>query len=251
MKVYHEGDTTKEALIFFNPMGTDFNFWKRNFPLELYKKYDVLFFDYSGFNSEYFSQINLSETGRLIKKEILSSINKPMHFCGYSYGGMIVQELLKEEYSNLQSIILIATQNCLKPYDKEISRLLKEVISVDMLLYCRMLSFLSHGPSVLNNNQLFPLQMLYNIKTSTKSSAPIIQQLEQISKINKIDFPPCLIPSLYMYGENDRMIRSDTPLEMKNIFKDLEIIKFSGSSHMIDLDLIYEKIVVFLNNIPK
>lgn len=198
MKVYHEGDTTKEALIFFNPMGTDFSFWKKKFPLELYKKYDVCFFDYSGFNSDYFPQVNLSDTGELIKKEILSGISKPMHFCGYSYGGMVVQELLKEEYPNLQSIILIATQNSLTPYDKEVPRVLKDAINVDPFLYCRMLSLLSYASSVLNTNQLFPLQMLFNIKSSTISSAPIIQQLEQISKTNKIEFPPCVIPTLYM-----------------------------------------------------
>ena len=54
-----------------------------------------------------------------------------------------------------------------------------------------------------------------------------------------------------MYGENDRMIRSDTPTEMENKFKDLKIIKFSSSSHMIDLDLIYKKIVIFLNKIHR
>lgn len=248
MRVYHEGDTTKEALIFFNPMGTDFNFWKKKFPLELYKKYEVCFFDYSGFNSNYLPQANLSDTAEMIKNEILSGINKPMHFCGYSYGGMVVQELLKEQYSNLQSVILIATQNCLTPYDKEVSRVLKDVINVDLLLYCRMLSLLSQTPSVLNTNQLFPLQMLFNINSSTISLSPIIQQLEQLSKINKIDFPPCLTSSLYMYGENDRMIRSDTPMEMKNKFKDLKVIKFSGASHMIDLDLIYKEIIIFLNN---
>lgn len=249
MNIYHEGDITKEALLFFNPMGTDTNFWRKNFPIELYKKYDVIFFDYSGFNSEFLKQTTIFETAQWVKNTILSGIDKPMHFCGYSYGGMVIQELIKEEFKNLKSIILIATQNRLTYYDKELPRTLKDVIHLDLLLYCRMLTLFSHAPSVLNANPIFPLQMLFNLNSSTASPAPIIQQLEQICMIDRIVLSPRLIPTLYMYGEHDRMIKADTAIEFNKIFENLNVIKFSDSYHMIDQDLINCEIINFLNKI--
>ena len=143
----------------------------------------------------------------MIKNELLNQIDKPFHFCGYSYGGMVVQELLKHSYSNLRSVILIASQNIMTFYDKEINRTLHQILSTDELLFCRLLTILSYDPSFINKNNMFYLQLFLSLKLSPFSSRAISQQLNQMMQIDKIDFPVLKIPSLYIYEENDRMLK--------------------------------------------
>lgn len=248
MKLYKKGENNSEAIIFFNPMGTSNTFWQRMLPKELYDKYEIILFDYPGFNSDFRIQKTVSETSKMIKNELLNQIDKPFHFCGYSYGGMVVQELLKHSYSNLRSVILIASQNIMTFYDKEINRTLHQILSTDELLFCRLLTILSYDPSFINKNNMFYLQLFSSLKLSPFSSRAISQQLNQMMQIDKIDFPVLKIPSLYVYGENDRMLKDYSEQEIIKLLPDIEIIKIPKSSHILNGDLLFEKILSFLNN---
>lgn len=228
-------------------MGTSKAFWESMIPQELYDKYEIILFDYPGFSSDFIIQKTLYDTSKLIQNELLDHLRKPVHFCGYSYGGMIVQELLKYSHSNLRSVILISSQNMLTFYDKELNRILYRIISTDELLFCRLLTVLSYDPIFINENSLFYVQLFSNLKLSPFSSAAISQQLNQMLQIDKIDFPVLRIPSLYIYGENDRMLKLNSVLEISKLLPDIEMIKFPESSHMLDGSLLFEKILFFLN----
>jgi hypothetical protein len=42
MNIYRKGGDKLEAIIFFNPMGTNKDFWSSLIPAELYDKYEIL-----------------------------------------------------------------------------------------------------------------------------------------------------------------------------------------------------------------
>ncbi|WP_024996985.1 alpha/beta fold hydrolase [Bacteroides graminisolvens] len=248
MNIYRKGGDKLEAIIFFNPMGTNKDFWSSLIPAELYDKYEIILFDYPGFSSDFVNQNTLHDTSEMVRNELLIHLDKPFVFCGYSYGGMVVQELLKESYANLRSVILISSQNKLTFYDKEINKILYHAISMDELLFCRFLTILSYDPFFINKNNLFYIKLFANLKFSPCSSAAIAQQLKQMSIIDKIDFPVLDIPALYIYGENDRMLKINSVSEISKLLPKIEIKKLPESSHILDGKLLSENILGFLNN---
>ncbi|EGJ72506.1 alpha/beta hydrolase fold protein [Bacteroides coprosuis DSM 18011] len=236
-----------EKIIFLNPMGVDKSFWLNSIPKELYEKYDVVLFDYPGFNSQYIYQKTISETADYIFDKYIRGIDVPIHLCGYSYGGMVAQELLKRDLKELKSVILIATQNKLTTYDKELNKLLINLFNIDLLLFCRLLVLLSYNPSFVNENKMFYLQVFSSIKLSPEIAECITQQLDQMRQVDEIKFPVLDCSALYLYGEFDRMVKDNTANGINQLLPNIEVVKFSNSSHMIDSRLIFKEIIKFLN----
>jgi pimeloyl-ACP methyl ester carboxylesterase len=238
-----------ESLVFLNPMASDSCFWKNNLPDELANKYEIIFINYSGYNSPFVELQSFQDLSNYVHTEVLSKLKKPFHLIGYSYGGFLAQHLLKNNYSNLKSTILIGCSYKLTPKDKETASVLKNIIEQDLYLFCRTLTLLSHSPEDLNKNPLMGLQKFSNLKLAIERKESIIQQLDHILKLKEIQHTIHLGKSMVLYGENDKMIDTATIETFNNFFKDLEIIRLPNESHMIDSDIMYYHITQFLNNL--
>lgn len=100
---------------------------------------------------------------------------------------------------------------------KDINKILYEMISMNELLLCKLLTILAYIPFFINENNLFYIKSFSNIELSLYSLAAIIQQLKQMSNIDKVDFPVLHIPVLYIYGENDRMLKINLVSEISKV----------------------------------
>ena len=236
----------EECLVFFNPMGSSIHFWKRDFPQKLINNYEVIFVDYPGYNSQYIPIKSFDELASFYDKKLLSIIQKPMHFIGYSYGGLLILHLLNNKYQNLKSATLISCSNKLTIRDKEVVSVMKKIISYDMHLFSRTLSLFSHKPEQINNNPLIGLQTFSNLKLTIKDNRPVVQQLNHLLQMGEIKVKNQTVKSMLIYGEEDRLIDTSTLNRFNSFFKNLEIKKLENESHIIDTKKIFNHIIEFI-----
>lgn len=236
-----------ECLIFFNPMASDTCFWKNNLPDHLATKYEIIFIDYPGYNSPLVSLPSFQDMANYIHDQILSTLNKPFYLIGYSYGGLLVQFLLKNNYSQHKGTVLVGCSYKLTPKDKETTSILGKIIETDVYLFCRVLTLFSHNPEEINSNPLIGLQKFSNLKLTVNNSNPIIQQINHIKKMKEIKHDTRLEKTLIVYGENDKMIDTSTLEAFRENFKNLKIVQLKNEYHMINTELIYLEITNFLN----
>jgi pimeloyl-ACP methyl ester carboxylesterase len=248
MKTYEINSHNEEVIVFLNPMGTDINFWKNCIPEDLINLYHILLIDYPGFNSEFIQYGRMQGLADAIHTEVISKITKPMHFFGYSYGGMLTQLLLNNIYENLLSVILVASSNNLTPRDKEIVTVLRDIISVDMYLFCRALTVFSQPPAAINENPLLFLQSFSNIKTATQTSKPLIQQMNHILNTKKIDIRNQQTPALVIFGESDKLLECFNISDFSSSLYNLKILRVKDQYHILDLDVLNNDIVEFLKS---
>ncbi len=238
-----------ECLVFFNPMSSDICFWKNSIPQELINNYEIIFIDYPGYNSPLKEFKSFNDLATHYHEELICKIKKPMHLIGYSYGGLLIQHLLNNEYPYLKSIILVGCSNKLAPRDKEIVSILKSIISHDLYLFSRLLSLFSHRPNEINDNPLIGLQKFSNIKLTTANHKPVLQQLNHILKIKEIDIREQATKSLLIYGEQDRLIDITTIDRFKKLLHNIKFVKLDDESHIADIDKVYKQIVKFLKKL--
>jgi pimeloyl-ACP methyl ester carboxylesterase len=248
MKTYKINTHNKEVIVFFNPLGTDSNFWKNIIPQELINSYDILLIDYPGYNSEFTQHASMQKLADEIHQTFILKITKPMHFFGYSYGGMVVQLLMNNQYENLRSVVLIASSNSPTHRDLEIVSVLKGILQHDMYLFCRALNIFSQSPESINENQLMPLQMFSNLKVTTSGIDPVLQQINHILKIKKIEIRKQATPVLIIFGENDRLLEASAIKDFSLFFDNLKILKLSNAYHIINLESVADKVTDFLKS---
>lgn len=236
----------QECLVFFNPMCSDINFWKKKIPQELVNNYEVNFINYPGYNSSFIPFKTFDELATYYHNELLSDIKKPMHLIGYSYGGLLIQHLLNNKYQNLKSVTLIACSNKLAVRDKEIVSVLKDLVAKDLYLFSRVLTLFSHKPEEINNNPLIGLQKFSNLKLTVKDYKPILQQLNHVLKIKEIKIKKQSTTTMLIYGEQDRLVDTSTINRFKGFLNKLEIIKLTDESHIIEMETIFKHLINFL-----
>lgn len=244
--IQHINKHHPETLVFFNPICSDNCFWKKSIPEELVERFEVILFDYPGYHSPFVRLNNFQEMAGYVKQEVLSKIEKPMHLVGYSYGGLLIQHLLKDTYSNLSSVILVACANRLMPRDKEILSVLKNLAERDLYLFCRALTLFSHKPEEVNGNPLMGLQKFSNMKLSVSGNDPILQQINHILQVSQIHIPEQQTNTLLVYGAEDRLIDLDTLDQFHSCFENLRLVKLEGESHIVDPDKLFYHITEFL-----
>lgn len=237
-----------ECIVFFNPMSSDIGFWKNNIPSELINNYEIIFIDYPGYNSQMEVIKSFDDLATYYHELLLSKITKPMHLIGYSYGGLLIQHLIKIKYYNLRSIILVACSNKLAPRDKEIVSILKNVIVKDLYVFSRLLSLFSHKPNEINENPLIGLQKFSNIRITTKNIDPILQQLNHVLQLKEINIRKQTAKSLLIYGEEDHLIDVTTLDSFQNLLKNITIIKLNNESHIIEINKVFDQIIKFLKD---
>ncbi|WP_343693360.1 alpha/beta hydrolase [Chitinophaga sp.] len=235
-----------ECLIFFNPMSSDSRFWTTNIPRELLERFEVIFYEYPGYNRPFIKLENFKELARFIDKEVLENIHKPIHLVGYSYGGLLVQHLLNLNRHNIKSAVLIACANRILARDKELLSVLKKVSDVDMYLFCRVLSLFSHGYEDFNKNPLIGLQKFSNLKLSIPDKVPIIQQMNHIIRTARIEIQKQPTRTMLIYGSEDRMIDMDTLDSLHEYLENLSFKKLTGEAHIIDPAKMFHHIHQFL-----
>lgn len=235
-----------EALVFFNPMSSDSRFWTTNIPQRLLDKFEVVFYEYPGYNTPFLKMDTFNELAQYVNQEILEKIEKPIHLVGYSYGGLLVQHLLNMQLRNVKSAILIACANQILPRDKELLSVLKKVSDIDMYLFCRVLSLFSHGYADFNNNPLLGLQKFSNLKLSIPDKGPIIQQINHIIRTSKIDIAKQPTRTLLLYGSEDRMIDAETLDSLNEHLENLSLKKLYGEAHIINPTKMFYHINQFL-----
>lgn len=237
-----------ECLIFFNPMSSDICFWKNSIPQELINNYEVIFVDYPGYNSPIKQLKSFNDLATYYHNLLLCKITKPMHLIGYSYGGLLIQHLLNNKYQHLKSITLVACSNKLAIRDKEIVSILKNVIVNDLYLFSRLLTLFSHKPEEINNNPLIGLQKFSNLKITTKSYKPILQQLNHVLQLKEVDIRKQSTKSILIYGEDDRLIDMTTINRFQKSLNNITIVKLNDESHIIEINKVFKHIINFLNN---
>lgn len=237
-----------ECLVFFNPLSSDSRFWKNAIPKKLLDRFEVVFFDYPGYNSPFIKLKDFEELANYVCKIILDKIEKPMHLIGYSYGGLLVQHLLNMKPRNLKSAILIACANKILPRDKEILSVLKKIGETDMYLFCRALTLFSHGHLDINNNPLIGLQKFSNLKLSVHDNIPVLQQINHILKTSNISIQKQSTKTLLIYGSDDRIIDTETIGCFNYYLENLSLIKLHGEAHIIDQTKMFYHINKFLKN---
>ncbi|WP_143304662.1 alpha/beta fold hydrolase [Chitinophaga vietnamensis] len=244
--IQHINKHHSECLVFFNPLCSDNCFWKKNIPEELVERFEVILFDYPGYHSPFVKLNNFSEVAGYVRRELLGKINKPMHLIGYSYGGLLIQHLLRDTYDNLASVILVACANKLAARDKEILSVLKGLAENDLYLFCRALTLFSHKPAEVNNNPLMGLQKFSNLKLSVTDSQAIVQQINHILQLSSIQLPKQTTNTLLIYGEEDRLIDTTTISQFRSYFENFSMVEMPGESHIVDQDQLFHHVTEFL-----
>ena len=233
MRIVRTGRRDAEkAILFLNPMCADTTFWKNIVSDRLASTYEILMVDYPGYNSAFVSQATLSDMAESVKREILDGMDKPVHLCGYSYGGIVLQEILKKGVKDLRSVVLISCPNRMTPYDKEVNRLLDTLLAEDEMAFCRLLMLLSYRPEFVNENPLFYLTVYAKIQAAGVKSA-MLQQLRQMIAMDTVDFELKGIKAMCVFGENDRLLRSDTLSRFQERIDGLRAEIIPGASHML------------------
>lgn len=248
MKTTVFNNNKPEALVFLNPMGTDTRFWKNNFPTEIMDKYETIFVDYPGYNSDFYTYNSFSEVALDLYNKVLSKIHKPLHIIGYSYGGVLAQHIVNKDLENIKSLVLIGASYRLNPINVEINSILKTIATDNLMLFCKTLSVISHEADEINQNPLLGLQKYANLKISLKDSKVVCNQLEHLLKHKKFSLS-CAhdIKTLIIYGENDKMVSDQDMNYYRNYFENLKIIKLKGESHMIPTENIHPLLIHHLN----
>lgn len=240
----------EEAIVFLNPMGTDARFWKNNFPDEISDKYEVIFIDYPGYNSDFYRYASFPEVASDLYNTVLSTIDKPVHLIGYSYGGFLAQHIVNQNSDHIKSLVIIGASYKLNPINVEINSVLKSIAKDNLMLFCKTLSIISHEADEINKNPLLGLQKYANLKISVKDSEIICNQLEHLLKHKRfsLNCDPD-INTLMIYGENDKMVSDYDMNYYRNYFENLKVIKLKGESHMIPTENIYPLLINHLNTI--
>lgn len=248
MKTTVFNSDNREAIVFLNPMGTDTRFWKNDFPKEILDKYETIFVDYPGYNSDFHKYASFSEVASDVCETVLSTIHKPVHLIGYSYGGFLAQHIVNRDIENIKSLVIIGASYKLNPINVEINSILKTIAKDSLMLFCKTLSVISHEANEINQNPLLGLQKYANLKISVKDSEIICNQLEHLLKHKKfsLNCDPT-IDTLIIYGENDKMISDYDMNYYRNYFETLKIIKLKRESHMIPTENIYPLLINHLN----
>ena len=144
----------------------------------------------------------------------------------------MVQEILKKGVKDLRSVVLISCPNRMTPYDKEVNRLLDTLLAEDEMAFCRLLMLLSYRPEFVNENPLFYLTVYAKIQAAGVKSA-MSQQLRQMIAMDTVDFELKGIKAMCVFGENDRLLRSDTLSRFQERIDGLRAEIIPGASHML------------------
>ncbi|HEU4552198.1 MAG TPA: alpha/beta fold hydrolase [Chitinophaga sp.] len=223
-----------ECLVFFNPLSSDSRFWKSTIPKRLLNRFEVVFYEYPGYNSPFIKLNSFNELALYVNDQVLNKIEKPVHLIGYSYGGLLVQHLLNLKPHNVKSAILVACANKILPRDKEILSVLKKLSEIDMYLFCRVLTLLSHGYADINRNPLLGLQKFSNLRLTIPDSMPVLQQINHILHTSTITIQQQATSILLLYGSEDRMIDTDTLNSFNEHLENLCCKKLHGEAHMMN-----------------
>ncbi len=240
--------TATECLVFFNPLSSDSRFWKNGIPKKMLDKYEVIFFEYPGYNSPFVKLKNFTELAGYVQEEILNKIQKPFHLIGYSYGGLLVQHLLNTQQEYLKSAILIACANKILPRDKEILSVLKKIGETDMYLFCRTLTLFSHGYADINKNPLMGLQKFSNLKLSVPDNTTVMQQINHILQTSTIPIEKQSTKTMLLYGADDRMLDLDAISYFNLYLNNLSKVRLNGEAHIINSTKMFYHINKFLKN---
>jgi|GEM_PF-1872554 len=238
--------SAEECLVFFNPLSSDSRFWRNTIPERLLNRFEVIFYEYPGYNSPFIRLNSFNELASYVNDQILDKIEKPIHLIGYSYGGLLVQHLLNLQPHNLKSAILIACANKILPRDKEILSVLKKLSEIDMYLFCRVLTLFSHGYADINSNPLLGLQKFSNLKLAIPDSIPILQQINHILRTSNIAIQKQATRTLLLYGSDDRVIDAETLDCFNEYLENLSLKKLQGEAHIINPRKMYYHINQFL-----
>lgn len=235
-----------ECLVFFNPLSSDSRFWKSTIPKRLLDRFEVIFYEYPGYNSPFIRLNSFNELARYVNDQILNKIEKPIHLIGYSYGGLLVQHLLNLKPHNLKSAILIACANKILPRDKEILSVLKKLSEMDMYLFCRVLTLFSHGYTDINRNPLLGLQKFSNLKLAIPDRVPVLQQINHILHTSDIAIQKQSTRALLLYGSEDRVIDAETLDCFNEHLENLSLKRLHGEAHIINPTKMFYHINQFL-----
>lgn len=222
------GQENEETIIFIHGLAGNINNWK--YQENLKEKFKLVMVDLQGFGkSEIEKKMTIKNHAILVKKIIKELKLRKIHLVGLSVGGLVAQEIMKTKQKEIKTMTIISSYESLTKKNKlEFEkRTIKKIENGETKGIVENMFF---DPTIRENILCVKRGTFYTKKSyiGTVESALEVDFKENNKNID--------IPTLLIYGRQDKLISKEYGEKLNKSIKNSKIIFYDQCGHLPNIE---------------